>query len=129
MGELAKQVDAHVGKRIRKRRTSMGLTQENLAHALQLSYQQLQKYETGANRISVGRLYEVANCLDTDVSFFFEDLELTFPDEPLEHGGKTRSTINLVRDFSDIDNPFVRSAVSGLVKAISGMTGGRKKSD
>ena len=126
MGELAKQVDAHVGKRIRKRRTSMGLTQENLAHALELSYQQLQKYETGATRVSAGRLYEVATCLDTDISFFFEDMELTFPDEPMEHGGKSRSTINLVRDFSDIDDPSVRSAVSGLVKAISGMTSGHK---
>ena len=60
MGILAKRVDAHVGGRIRDRRTGLGLTQEHLANALNISYQQVQKYETGANRVSAGRLYEIS---------------------------------------------------------------------
>jgi transcriptional regulator with XRE-family HTH domain len=118
MGILAKRVDAHVGSRIRDRRTGQGLTQEHLANALNISYQQVQKYETGANRVSAGRLYEVSKILQSDVSFFFGGLDETAETEPLGHGGKNRSTIELVRNFGAIDNPSIRSAVSGLVKSI-----------
>ena len=119
MGELAKRVDNHVGKRIRERRALMGLTQQDLADALNLSYQQLQKYETGANRISAGRLYELATRLETDIGYFFEGVEHVAASGPIEHGGKDRSTIHLVRDFSGIGDPDIRSAISGLVKALS----------
>ena len=70
MGILTKRVDAHVGGRIRDRRTVLGLTQEHLANALNISYQQVQKYETGANRVSAGRLYAVSNFLQSEVRFF-----------------------------------------------------------
>ncbi len=119
MGELAKRVDKHVGKCIRERRVKMGLTQKALAEALEISYQQLQKYETGANRIGAGRLYEIAMRLGVDVSYFFEGLDPESERAPMEHGGRERSTINLVRDFSDISDPAVRSAMSGLIKSIS----------
>ncbi len=111
MGKLAKRVDEHVGERIRDRRTTMGLTQENLASALNISYQQVQKYETGANRVSAGRLYEIAKRLDTEVSTFFEGLEPTSERGPLEHGGKNRSTIELVRNYGEIKDQQIRSAV------------------
>ena len=75
MGILAKRVDAHVGGRIRDHRTGLGLTQEHLANALNLSYQQVQKYETGANRVSASRLWDIADALDVPVSFFFEGLD------------------------------------------------------
>lgn len=123
MGRLAKRVDAYVGERIRERRTVLGLTQEHLASALDISYQQVQKYETGANRVSAGRLYEVARKLDVDVSYFFEGLDEESEVNPLEHGGRNRSTIELVRNFSDIGDPAVRSAVSGLVKSLSTRNG------
>ncbi len=110
MGKIAKRVDDHVGERIRERRTMMGLTQENLANALQISYQQVQKYETGANRVSAGRLYEMAQRLEVDVSFFFECLEPTSERKPMEHGGKNRSTIELIRNFTEIGDLSVRSA-------------------
>ncbi|MDP6568179.1 MAG: helix-turn-helix transcriptional regulator [Alphaproteobacteria bacterium] len=119
MGKLAKRVDAHVGGRIRDRRTSLGLTQEHLANALNISYQQVQKYETGANRVSAGRLYEVARILQSEVSYFFEGLNEHVEAEPLGHGGKNRSTIELVRNFGAIDDPSIRAAVSGLVKSIA----------
>jgi transcriptional regulator with XRE-family HTH domain len=115
-----RRIDQHVGERIRARRAELGLTQEQLSQALQVSYQQVQKYETGANRISAGRIYEIARKLGVDVSYFFEGLGLDDPSEqpPLEHGGRQRSAIELVRKFAQIDDPHVRSAIAGLVKAI-----------
>lgn len=123
MGKLARRVDAHVGERIRSRRTSLGLTQEHLARSLDISYQQVQKYETGANRVSAGRLFELARVLDSQVSYFFDGLDETSSAQPLDHGGKNRSTIELVRHFSTIEDPNVRAAVSGLVKSIASPNG------
>ena len=119
MGKLAKRVDAYVGERIRDRRTSLGLTQEHLASALQISYQQVQKYETGANRVSAGRLFELARILDIDVGYFFEGLNEQDDVAPLDHGGKNRSAIELVRNFAAIEKQTVRAALSGLVKTIA----------
>ncbi len=126
MGELAIRADRHVGKRIRERRVKMGLTQQDLAEALEISYQQLQKYETGTNRISAGRLYEIAGRLGVDIAYFFDTLDPTSERAPMEHGGRERSTINLVRDFSSISDPSIRSAVGGLVKTLS-KKGSRKR--
>ena len=119
MGILAKRVDAHVGERIRDRRIGLGLTQEHLANALNLSYQQVQKYETGANRISAGRLYEISKILQSDVSLFFYDLDESAETQHLDHGGKNRSTIELVQNFGSINSPTIRFAVSSLVKCIA----------
>src|SRR6056297_3128889 len=68
-------VDVHVGKRIRHRRWLVGMTQQQLAEAVGIKFQQIQKYETGANRVSASRLWDIAEALDVDVSFFFEGLE------------------------------------------------------
>lgn len=68
-------VDVHVGKRIRHRRWMVGITQQQLAEAVGIKFQQIQKYETGANRVSASRLWDIADALDVDVSFFFEGLE------------------------------------------------------
>jgi transcriptional regulator with XRE-family HTH domain len=115
-----RRIDQQVGERIRMRRAELGLTQEQLAQALNVSYQQVQKYETGANRISAGRIYEIARKLGVDIRYFFEGLGLEEPGEqtPLEHGGRQRSAIELVRKFAQIQDPNVRSAIAGLVKAI-----------
>ena len=115
----SRRVDQHVGERIRLRRTELGLTQEQLAAALEVSYQQVQKYETGANRISAGRIFEIARKLGVDISYFFSDLALEGePAPPLEHGGRHRSAIELVRKFAQIEDPDVRAAIAGLVKTI-----------
>ena len=119
MGILAKRVDAHVGGRIRDRRTGLGLTQEHLANALNLSYQQVQKYETGANRVSAGRLYEISKILQSDLSLFFDDLDESAETQHLGHGGRNRSTIALVQNFGSIKSPTIRFAVSRLVKSIA----------
>jgi transcriptional regulator with XRE-family HTH domain len=115
-----RRIDQHVGERIRARRTELGLTQEQLAEALSVSYQQVQKYETGANRISAGRIFELARKLRVEVGYFFQGLPLDAPADaaPLEHGGRQRSAIELVRKFAQIEDPQVRSAIAALVKAV-----------
>ena len=67
-------VDVHVGKRIRQRRWMVGITQQQLAEAVGIKFQQIQKYETGMNRVSASRLWDIADALDVAVSFFFEGL-------------------------------------------------------
>ncbi|MDF1668744.1 MAG: helix-turn-helix transcriptional regulator [Roseovarius sp.] len=68
-------VDVHVGKRIRHRRWLVGMTQQQLAERVGIKFQQIQKYETGANRVSASRLWDIADALDVQISFFFEGLE------------------------------------------------------
>jgi transcriptional regulator with XRE-family HTH domain len=68
-------VDVHVGKRIRHRRWLIGMTQQQLAERVGIKFQQIQKYETGANRVSASRLWDIADTLEVPVSFFFEGLQ------------------------------------------------------
>lgn len=119
MGKIARRVDAYVGGRIRERRTEMGLTQENLAAALQISYQQVQKYEAGTNRVSAGRLFEIARKLEVDVAYFYQGLDPNLEVEPLDHGGKSRAVIELVQNFGEISDPELRAAINGLVKSLA----------
>lgn len=77
-------VDIYVGKRIRHRRWMNGTTQQQLAESVGIKFQQIQKYETGMNRVSASRLWDIANVLDVPVSFFFEGLE-----EDASHGVQT----------------------------------------
>jgi transcriptional regulator with XRE-family HTH domain len=117
-GEISHRVGDHVGERIRIRRTEMGLTQDELARQLAISYQQVQKYETGANRISAGRLYEIALKLTTDVSYFFEGFDSGRVTGQMAHGGHNRAAIELVRNFHEIKDENLRSAVANLLKAL-----------
>lgn len=115
----AQRIDEHVGERIRQRRTLLGLTQEQLSQSLNISYQQLQKYETAANRVSAGRLFEIALKLDVDIGFFFDGLKPGGREEPMPHGGRNRIALDLVKNFMDIHDPSIRSAVASLVKSLS----------
>lgn len=72
---MAHMVDVHVGKRIRQRRWLTGMTQQKLAELVGIKFQQIQKYETGANRVSASRLWDIADALEVQVSFFFEGLK------------------------------------------------------
>jgi len=72
---MSHTVDVHVGKRVRHRRWLVGMTQQQLAHAVGIKFQQIQKYETGMNRISASRLWDIAEALGVPVAFFFEGLE------------------------------------------------------
>lgn len=118
MSDIAKRIDNLVGQRIRLRRNMLGLTQEELAESLGISYQQVQKYETASNRVSAGRLFEIAAKLNTPVTYFFEGIEeLAAPNEP--GVGGTRMNIELVRNFALIADSPVRSALLGLIRDLA----------
>ncbi len=73
-------VDVHVGARLRVRRTLLGMNQTKLGEAIGVSFQQMQKYERGTNRISASRLYDLARLLDVPVEYFFDDMRIKSPD-------------------------------------------------
>lgn len=86
---MAHAVDVHVGKRIRHRRWMNGTTQQQLADAVGIKFQQIQKYETGMNRVSASRLWDIAHALDVPVTFFFEGFD---QDQPAAESGSAMPT-------------------------------------
>lgn len=86
---MAHAVDVHVGKRIRHRRWMNGTTQQQLADAVGIKFQQIQKYETGVNRVSASRLWDIAHALDVPVTFFFEGFD---QDQPAAESGSAMPT-------------------------------------
>lgn len=112
----AAEIDRHVGDRIRRRRVMLGLTQEQLGEALGISYQQIQKYETGANRVSAGRLFMISQILEVGIATLFDGLG-----EEVERDASntSRHVIELVRAFSKISDEKVRSSVMSLVRTLS----------
>ena len=126
-------VDVHVGNRVRLRRTLLGLSQEKLAEAIGLTFQQVQKYERGANRIGASRLYDLSRVLDCPISFFFEDmgedvaaasprnLSSATPDvSDTEADPMTkRETLELVRAYYRISDPHVRRRIYELAKTLA----------
>lgn len=76
---MASATDLHVGKRLRRRRRLLGLTQQQLAESIGIRFQQIQKYECGANRVTASRLYELAIALNVPVNYFFEGLQVAAP--------------------------------------------------
>jgi transcriptional regulator with XRE-family HTH domain len=111
----ANTVDRQVGERMRRRRILLGLTQDQLADALGISYQQIQKYETGANRVSAGRLAQIAEVLEVQPGWFFGSAEKTEA-----AGGSSRAVIDLVRNFSRIEDERVRTHLMALVRSLAG---------
>jgi transcriptional regulator with XRE-family HTH domain len=127
-------VDIHVGSRVRLRRTLLGLSQEKLGEAVGLTFQQIQKYERGANRIGASRLFEFSRILDVPVSFFFDDMTerakggdarqdphglADQPQAPLEPDPLTRrETLELVRAYYRIGDPQVRKRLFELTKSL-----------
>jgi transcriptional regulator with XRE-family HTH domain len=123
-------IDVHVGKRIRLRRLFLGMNQETLANALGLTFQQVQKYEGGANRVSASRLSAMADILGVPIAFFFGDLPADDKQDSTEER-ETRErmerpeTIELVRLYYAITDPKVRLTFLDMVKAVA-ETGKRK---
>lgn len=131
---VSNPVDIHVGSRLRLRRTLLGFSQEKLGEAVGLTFQQIQKYERGANRMGASRLFQFSRILDVPVSFFFDDL----PDEIKTNEGQKahslsdqgqstiepdpmakRETLELVRAYYKIIDPKVRKGIFEMVKAIA----------
>ena len=124
-------VDIHVGSRVRLRRTLLGMSQEKLGAALNLTFQQVQKYERGTNRIGSSRLYQLSRILDVPVSFFFDDMPVSGhgapsglsenSQEPFDHENLSkRETLELVRAYYRIKDPDVRKRLFELIKAVGG---------
>src|SRR5947207_2300379 len=124
-------VDVQVGSRVRLRRNMLGLSQEKLGEAIGLTFQQVQKYERGANRIGASRLHELSRVLDVPVSFFFDDVDPVrapaipggfteppaeaFESDPL----RKPETIELVEAYYAIDDPAVRRRLFELARALA----------
>ena len=129
-GEGPNPIDVHVGARLRLRRTLLGLSQEKLGEAVGITFQQLQKYERGSNRISASRLFNLSQVLEVPVSFFFDDMpqagaqpapEAAAPSETEEFDSMARrETLELVRAYYRIGDPSVRKRTFDLVKALGG---------
>ena len=75
MAKRSSEVDAHVGQRVHERRREIGMSQAKLGNVLGVSFQQVQKYETGSNRVAAGRLWDIAKNLEVDVGYFFEGIQ------------------------------------------------------
>ena len=129
-------IDVHVGARIRLRRTLLGMSQERLGEALGLTFQQVQKYERGVNRVGASRLFDLSRVLDVPISFFFDDMpdslsnayggqpgrrSAAFPDHAEGFGDDTlnrRETLELVRAYYRITDPAIRKRVFDLIKSM-----------
>ena len=98
---MPRSVDVHVGQRIRQRRWMLGVTQQQLADRVGIKFQQVQKYETGANRVSSSRLWDIAAVLQVPVAFFFEGLEGQAPDTGEARGDilTDKEAMELVRSY------------------------------
>lgn len=128
-------IDVHVGARVRLRRTLLGMSQEKLGEAIGLTFQQVQKYERGANRVGASRLFDLSRVLDVPVSFFFDDMpDMVSKQSPrliatgLAEGSaesadadpmSKRETLELVRAYYRIRDPQVRRKVFDLTKALA----------
>ena len=124
-------VDQHVGSRVRMRRVLLGMSQEKLAESLGLTFQQVQKYEKGTNRIGASRLQEISNALQVAPSFFFEGLNGHAPAQDIGFAeeASARSITNFVvpaeglqlnKAFTQITDPKVRRRIIDLVIAVAG---------
>ena len=114
-------IDQHVGARLRLRRTVLGLSQEKVAKAVGVTFQQLQKYEAGQNRISASRLHAVAKLLDIDIPFVFDGVRVGARVEtPPDREGDVRlnrETLELARNYLRIADPRTRKALFDLIAA------------
>ncbi len=114
----ATDTDRHVGARIRERRIMLGLSQQQMADMIGVTYQQAHKYERGINRISAGRLYEIAQVLKVAVGYFYEGLDED-DDTEIELTERQRMCLELARNFSHIDNDRHQDALSQLARALA----------
>ena len=123
-------IDIHVGSRVRLRRTLLGMSQTVLGNSLDLTFQQIQKYERGANRIGSSRLYKLSKILDIPVSFFFEGLEKKTanrknsrstqgPYDTEDDKMTRRQTLELVRAYYRIADPKVRKNIFEMIKSLA----------
>lgn len=123
-------IDVHVGKRVRLRRTMLGLSQEKLGDSLGITFQQIQKYEKGSNRIGASRLQQLSEILKTPISFFFEEVPgsekaaiegMSEADSPnyIVDFLSTSEGLQLYKAFANIKDPKVRKKIIDLVRSLA----------
>ncbi len=130
-GDKPNPIDVHVGSRVRLRRNMLGMSQEKLGEKIGLTFQQVQKYERGANRIGASRLHDLSRVLDVPVSFFFDELDPVrapaiggfaeppaegFESDPL----RRRETVELVGAYYRIEDAALRRRLFDLARALAG---------
>ena len=124
-------VDVYVGRRLRLKRTFLGMSQEAIAKQIGVTFQQVQKYERGANRMGASRLYDFARALGVQISYFFEGYGDYSMDDPVMlhaaesespafdyEGVSNRETLEVMRAYARIKSPSVRKRVVDLIKAM-----------
>jgi len=124
-------IDVHVGGRVRLRRTMLGMSQDKLADSLGLTFQQIQKYEKGVNRIGASRVFEMSRILGVPIQFFFDDYDAEtgrsygFAEAGPDDGAAMMELLNspegvqLCKHFASITDPKIRKRVLELVKSLS----------
>lgn len=112
----ASEIDRYVGSRIRERRIMMGLSQQQMADMIGVTYQQAHKYERGINRISAGRLYEITQVLAVAISYFFDGIGGA---EEQPAAPRHRMCLELARNFSSISNERHQEALSQMARALA----------
>ncbi|MFZ5618309.1 MAG: helix-turn-helix domain-containing protein [Pseudomonadota bacterium] len=124
-------IDVHVGGRVRLRRTMLGMSQDRLADSLGLTFQQIQKYEKGVNRIGASRVFEISRVLGVPIQFFFDDYDAAtgrsygFAEAGADDGASMMELLNspegvqLCKHFASIRDPKIRKRVLELVKSLS----------
>jgi transcriptional regulator with XRE-family HTH domain len=115
-GTRTQDIDRHVGARVRERRIMLGFTQQQLADLIGVTYQQAHKYERGINRISAGRLFEIAHVLSVPINYFFEGLE---GDTARTVSPRERMCLELARNFTQIPNERYQEALSALARVLA----------
>ena len=125
----ANPVDVHVGSRVRLRRMLLGMSQEKLGEHLGLTFQQIQKYEKGINRIGASRLFDLSKVLAVPVQFFYEELPVSgdgaggFAEQPESYAVEflsSREGLELNKAFARITDPRVRRSIVELVRSFAG---------
>ena len=115
-GKSTATIDRHVGARIRERRIMLGLTQQQLAELIGVTYQQAHKYERGVNRVSAGRLFQIAKVLSVPMSYFYEG---EGEEEQRHITSSERMVLEIARNFTGITNERHQEALSQLARALA----------
>src|SRR4051812_31661289 len=130
---LPNPIDVHVGARIRVRRTIMGLSQSTLAEQMGLTFQQVQKYERGTNRVSSSRLYDLGRIMDVPLAYFFDEIgsevakqspgalkgKAPRPADIEQDPAAKRETLELVRAYYGISDPGIRQRFTAMIRTIA----------
>lgn len=123
---MPNQIDIHVGKQIRLRRTILGLSQADISEKLGLTFQQVQKYEQGTNRIGSSRLYDLSRILDVSITYFFDEMVKGVTSNSLPYASQNlrndpaakRETLELVRAFSKIEDQSVKDSILNIINEL-----------